>query len=314
MTVTWKISGLAAVLLVLPTMAVDGAFAQMNGAKVFDTPQQAVTALIDAARNKDQNGILAVLGPETEEWLSSGDEVQDAQGRERFVAAYDQKNSVEMPDDETAILHVGDDEFPFPFPVVKLQDGWSFDAEEGREELLDRRIGENELNAIEVVQAVADAQVEYSTIDWDEDGLLEYAPQFASTEGDRDGLYWPLGEDGIESPLGPLVAEASAEGYTGGGSDEDATAPYHGYQYRIIMRQGADAPGGAYEYSVDGDMIGGFAVLAYPARYNASGIMTFIVSHQGTVYETDLGEDTEAAALAIEAFNPDAKWTEVKPD
>jgi len=313
MTFTLKRSGIAAAMLLLPMLA-SGVQANMTGAKVFDTPQMAVEALIKAARDKNRAGVLLVLGPETEEWLASGDDVQDAQDRDRFIAAYDAKNRLDMPDEETAILHVGEDDFPFPFPVVKLEDGWSFDAEEGKEELLDRRIGENELNAIEVIQAIADAQVEYSTIDWDEDGMLEYAARFASTDGNLDGLYWPADEAEYESPLGPLVAEAAAEGYTGDGSDEDATAPYHGYRYRLIMRQGADAPGGAHDYEINGDMIGGYAILAYPARYNVSGIMTFMVSYSGTVYESDLGPDTETAAQAIEAFNPDGKWTEVKPE
>ena len=314
MIVTWKNSGFAAALLMLPLLLVHGTLAQVTGAKVFETPEMAVSALIDAARNKEKDRILAVLGPEMEEWILSGDEVQDEQGRKRFVAAYDQKNRMEMPDEETAILYVGEDDFPFPFPVVKLEDGWSFDAEEGKEELLDRRIGENELDAIQVVQAIADAQVEYSTIDWDEDGMLEYAPRFASTEGNRDGLYWRAEGDAFESPLGPLVAEAAGEGYTADGSDEDATAPYHGYRYRLILRQGADAPGGAHDYEVNGNMIGGYAVLAYPARYNVSGIMTFMLNYSGTVYEADLGEGTETSALAIEAFNPDAKWKEVRPE
>ena len=308
-----KKSGIAAAVLLLPMLPF-GAEANMTGAKIFDTPQMAVEALIDAARNKDRAGVLAVLGPETEEWLPSGDDVQDENDRKRFIAAYDETNRLDMPDEETAILHVGEDDFPFPFPVVKLDNGWRFDAEEGREEMLDRRIGENELNAMQVIQAIADAQVEYSTVDWDEDGMLEYAALFASTEGNRDGLYWPEEGAEYESPLGPLVAEAAEEGYTGEGSTEEATSPYHGYRYRLIMRQGANASGGAHEYIVDEDMIGGFAVLAFPATYNVSGITTFMTSYSGKVYETDLGPDTESMALAIDTFDPDDKWQEVEPE
>ena len=305
--------GIAAAIFLSPIASSVG-FAQMSDAKVFDTPQMAVEALIEASRNQDRSGILAVLGPETEEWLASGDDVQDAQDRDLFIAAYDSKNRLDMPDEDTAILHVGEDDFPFPFPVEKQENGWSFDAEEGREEILDRRIGENELNAIQVIQAISDAQVEYSTVDWDEDGMLEYAAQFASTEGNRDGLYWPAEEDEFQSPLGALVAEAAAEGYTSAESDNDATAPYHGYRYRLILRQGAKATGGAHDYLVGDNMIGGYAVLAFPAAYDVSGIMTFMTSYSGKVYEADLGPDTENAALAIEMFNPDTDWAEVKPE
>ncbi len=313
MMTTLKKPGTAAAILLLSLLPV-GAAANMTGAKVFDTPQMAVEALIDAARNEDRAGVLEVLGPETEEWLASGDDVQDENDRKRFIAAYDETNRLDMPDEETAILHVGEDDFPFPFPVVKLGNGWRFDAEEGREEMLDRRIGENELNAMEVIQAIADAQVEYSTVDWDEDGMLEYAALFASTEGNRDGLYWPEEGAEYESPLGPLVADAAAEGYTGEGSTEEATSPYHGYRYRLILSQGANAPGGAHDYIVDEDMIGGYAVLAFPATYNVSGIMTFMTSYSGKIYETDLGPDTESMALAIDTFNPDEKWKEVEPE
>jgi hypothetical protein len=283
----------------------------MSGAKVFDTPEMAVIALIEAARNKDRAGVLAVLGPETEEWLATGDDVADAQERDRFLAAYDTTNSLEMPDDETAILHVGEDDFPFPFPVIRVENGWAFDAEEGREEILDRRIGENELNAIQVIQAIADAQFEYASVDWDEDGMLEYAARFASSEGNRDGLYWPAEGADYVSPLGPLVAEAAAEGYTSEGSIDDATAPYHGYRYRLLLRQGPNATGGAHDYMVGDNMIGGFAVLAFPSAYNVSGITSFIISYAGQVYEADLGTDTELLALAVETFDPGAIWKEV---
>jgi len=310
MNASLKKYGIAAAMLMLP-MVPSGAFAQMSAAKVFDTPQMAVDALIEAARNKDRKRVLSILGPETEEWLASGDDVQDAQDRDLFIAAYDKTNRLDMPSEDTAILYVGEDDFPFPFPVVKVEKGWAFDAEEGREEILDRRIGENELDAIEVLQAISDAEIEYSSVDWDEDGMLEYAARFASTEGNRDGLYWPAEGAEYESPLGPLVADAAAEGYTGGNSTDEATGVYHGYRYKLILRQGANAPGGAQDYIVNDNMIGGYAILAFPANYNVSGIMTFMTSHSGTVYETDLGSDTSAKALAIEEFDPGAGWAEV---
>jgi len=312
-----KCLGLAiAALIGLPAPGLTGhALAGSADASVFDTPQDATAALIDAARRKNIEGILEILGPETEEWIISGDDVQDEQGLERFVTAYDQKHDIEMESDDLAVLAVGEDGFPFPFPIVRQGTGWVFDAEEGKEEILDRRIGENELNAIQVLLAIADAQDEYSSLDRDGDGLLEYASRFGSTEGQRDGLYWPSGDGEPLSPLGPLVAEAAREGYTPkGGSAEDETAsPYHGYRFRLLSRQGAAAPDGAYDYVVGDNNIGGFAVLAYPENYGVSGIMTLMVSHDGVVYEVDLGPETQAKARAIEAFDPGSGWTQVTP-
>jgi hypothetical protein len=310
MNIPLKRAGIVAAILLVPMLSI-GVQAQMSGAKIFGTPQMAVEALVKAARNKNRDSLLSIFGPETEEWLVSGDDVQDAQYRDQFIAAFDKQNRLDMPDDETAILHVGEDDFAFPFPIVKLEKGWSFDAEEGKEEILDRRIGENELNAMQVIQAIADAQIEYAAIDWDEDGMLEYAARFGSTGGNRDGLYWPAEDAEYESPLGPLVAEAADEGYTGEGSTEAATASYHGYRYKLILKQGAAATGGAHDYMVDDNMIGGYAVLGFPASYNVSGIMTFMMNYSGKIYERDLGEDTEEQALAIEMFDPDSNWTEV---
>jgi hypothetical protein len=305
-----------AALLALPTLGpVDHVFAGSMNAGVFDTPQDAAASLADAARRNDLDDVLEILGPETEEWLVSGDDVQDQQGRERFISAYDQKHEIEMESDDLAILIVGEDGFPFPFPIVRSGTGWAFDAEEGKEEILDRRIGENELNAIQVLLAVADAQDEYSSSDRDGDGLLEYASRFASTEGQRDGLYWPTEDGEPLSPLGPLVAEAAQEGYTasGGTPDDETAAPYHGYRFRLLSRQGAAAPDGAYDYRVGDNQVGGFAVLAYPESYGASGIMTLMTNHDGTVYEADLGSDTQIKARAIEEFDPGDGWAEVTP-
>ncbi len=313
MSSTLKRAGIAAAALALPFM-ISVSNAQTKGARSFETPEMAVEALVTAGKAKDRKEILSILGPETEEWLITGDDVQNAKDRDNFLAAYDAKHSLDMADDNTAILYVGEDDFPFPFPVVKLENGWSFDAEEGREELLDRRIGENELNAMEVIQAIADAQTEYASVDWDEDGMLEYASRFASTEGNRDGLYWPQDAAEYESPLGELVAKASAEGYTGEETTEDTSPTYHGYRYKLIYKQGESAPGGAREYIVDDNEIGGFAILAFPANYNTSGIMTFMTSAAGKIYEKDLGPDTEEAALAIDSFDPDSSWREPEPE
>lgn len=308
-----KMKSLAATMVLLPMLGV-GAGAQNSGAKLFDTPQLAVDAFVSAVRNQDRASMFAILGPETEEWLITGDDVADKQNRDTFIAAFDQNSRLDTPDDETVVLHVGEDDFPFPFPVVKLENGWSFDAEEGREEILDRRIGENEVNAMQVIQAIADAQVEYSTVDWDEDGMLEYATRFASTKGNRDGLYWPEEGAEYESPLGSLVAKAAAEGYTDEATGDTATVPYHGYRYMLIMQQGENAKGGAHDYVVGDNMIGGYAVLAFPVSYNASGIMTFMMSYSGEIYERDLGADTEDTALSIDTFDPGSDWSEVTPE
>lgn len=290
--------------------------AAQDGLRPFDTPDKAVAALMDAAKKKDADALLTVLGPAAKEWIISGDKVQDEQARSDFVAAYDEKHAILIENDAYATLMVGDDDFPFPIPIVKTATGWAFDPEQGREEILARRIGANELNTIQALLAIADAQRDYASVDRDGDGLLEYAGKFRSSEGKQDGLYWPVAEDEPLSPLGLLVVEATAEGYapkaTSAGGD--ATNAYHGYRFKLLTSQGPDAPGGAHDYVVDGKMVGGFAVLAWPARYGASGIMTFAVNHDGAVYETDLGPETGPEAGALEAFNPGAGWNTVNPE
>ena len=278
--------------------------------KTFASPDQAVTALIDAVRDRNLDALLAVLGSATKEWLISGDKVQDKAARDRFLAAYDAKHGLAKDGDAKAVLLIGADDYPFAIPLVKGEKGWAFDPEQGREEILDRRIGENELNTIQTLLAISDAQREYADEDRNGNGMREYATKFRSSDGERDGLYWPTEEGEPLSPLGPLVIEATAEGYTPStsGGDGDATNAYHGYRFKLLKKQGADAPGGAHDYMVGDQMIGGFAVLAYPAKYGASGIMTFVVSHDGVVYEIDLGPETEAEAKAIDSFNPDSDW------
>lgn len=307
------------VALAMLAFAVHGpalAWAQQGGAKSFRTPEKAVEALIEAARNENVPALLTVLGPATEDWITSGDAVQDEQARARFVAAYEEKRGIEKESEDKAVLVVGEDSYPFPFPLVKTASGWAFDPEQGKEEILDRRIGENELNTVQVLLATVDAQREYASEDRDGDGLLEYAARFRSSDGKKDGLYWPAADNESPSPLGPLVVNATAEGYTPqtGGAEGDETNAYHGYRFKLLTRQGADAPGGAHDYAVGDAMIGGFGVLAYPAKYGASGVMTFAVSHDGAVYETDLGPDTASEAKAINEFNPDGDWKKVDPE
>jgi hypothetical protein len=225
--------------------------------------------------------------------------------RERFVAAYDTLFKFERQGDAKAILIVGAQESPFPFPLVRSAKGWTFDAKAGAEEIINRRIGENELFAIKSCLAYSDAQQEYAEADRDGDGLIEYAQKFRSSEGKRDGLFWPTTEGEPLSPFGPLAAQVRAEGYT---AKDGRPVPLHGYYYRILTSQGQDAPGGAYDYMVNGNMIGGYALVAYPARWGASGVMTFICSHDGVAYQKDLGEKTAEIASKMARFNPDASW------
>lgn len=250
--------------------------------------------------------IEKILGPAARKLIFSGDRVADRDGREQFVFAYDQKHAIDPQSDVRAILVVSDDAWPFPIPLVKQAGAWRFDTKEGAEEILNRRIGRNELNAIQVCGAIVDAEHDYARKDRTGTGYQEYAQKFMSSPGKKDGLYWPATAE-EESPIGPLVAAARAEGYGPKGAHQKPS-PYHGYFYRIITQQGKDAPGGAYDYVVNGHMIGGFALVAFPAKHGNSGVMTFIVNQDGVVYEKNLGPNTIAIARAIKTFNPDASW------
>ncbi|MGI9430042.1 MAG: DUF2950 domain-containing protein [Bythopirellula sp.] len=291
--------------VMLSTWNTQAVFAQQ--AKFFATPEQAVQALHAAGQLADQSAIFDVLGGDAKEWVLSGDAVQDEQARERFVAAYDQKNTIEKQDEDTAVLVIGEDKFPFPIPIVRWEQGWSFDAELGKEEILNRRIGRNELHTIQVLRAIVDAQDDYASVDRNDDGIVEYASRFRSSPGQKNGLYWPV-EDGEEpSPIGALVADAVREGYEASGSDY-VTVPFHGYHFRILSSQGTSASGGAFDYFQKGKMIGGFAVIAYPTKYGVSGFKTFLVNHDGVVYERDLGDNTLSAVGSIKMFDPDDRW------
>ncbi len=246
--------------------------------------------------------MLDVLGPGSGKIVQSGDAVADKASRERFLRAYNEANRLDKSGDAKAVLSVGKDSWPFPIPIVKDAAGWRFDARQGQEEILNRRIGRNELSAVQAMLAYVDAQREYYLRNPQGDKLLHYAQKFASAPGKRDGLYFPTQAGEKPSPLGPLFASAKAEGYTKG--DSSLPVPYHGYRYRILRGQGADAPGGAYEYIAQGRMIGGFALVAWPASYGNSGVMTFIVNHGGVVYEKDLGPDTAAAVQKITTIQP----------
>ena len=275
--------------------------------RAFATPDEAARALVEAARAKNPGDLLAVVGPGAGAWLFSGDRDADANDWARFVAAYDEKRALEAKGDRLAVLQVGPDDWPFPAPLVKRGATWSFDASAGREEILNRRVGRNELDAVQTILAIVDAQREYAATDADGNGFADYARRFRSTPGRKDGLYWPTQAGEAESPLGPLVAVAAREGY---GKQADAAKPsaYHGYYYKILESQGAHAHGGAYDYRVGDKLLGGFAVVAWPATYGVSGVTTFLVNHEGVVYEKDIGAGTPTLAPSITHFDPDSTW------
>ena len=275
--------------------------------RTFASPGEAVQALVEAAKAGDMEALAAILGPEGRDLISSGDAVADKQDRVRFVRSYEELNTLERPTETKAVLVIGQDQWPLPIPVVKEGQTWRFDTAAGKEEILSRRIGRNELDTIQVCLAYVDAQREYARVPREGDGLLAYAMKFRSDEGKKDGLYWPTKEGEALSPLGVLVANAKAEGYSRKTSG-DKPSPYHCYLYRILTAQGPDAKGGAYDYVVNGKMIGGFALVAYPAQYGVSGVTTFIVNHEGVVYQKNLGRDTETIARTRETYNPDSTW------
>ena len=291
----------------LLTAALLGFIAPAFAQEQFGSPEAAVEALVAAARSGDGDTILKVLGRDGKPIVSSGDPVADSNIRQDFVSAYDAKHAIEMEGDGTQTLIIGEDDWPFPIPLINTAGRWQFDTNEGLDEILRRRIGRNELSTIQVSLAYVQAQNEYASLDPAGQGRGVYAQRIVSRPGKKDGLYWPTAEGEEPSPLGDLAAQAAAEGYKTGSTP----IPYHGYYYRILTGQGAGAPGGGYDYLAKGKMIGGFALIAYPAEYGNSGIMTFIVNQDGTVFQKDLGARTEKIARKIETFNPDADWKKV---
>jgi len=275
-------------------------------ARTFASAEDAAKALADAVRAADKKALFAVVGPGSDQWLLSGDAVADRNDWTRFLAAYDEKHGLEAQG-EKMILTVGGDSWPFPAPIVKRGSEWAFDSNAGREEVLNRRVGRNELDTVQTLLAVVDAQREYATGDPDGNGLADYARRFVSTKGRKDGLYWPAKAGEPESPLGPLVASAAGEGY-GKEAKSGERTPYHGYYYKLVTSQGKSAQGGAYDYIVGGKLLGGFAVVAWPARYGVSGVTTFIVNHDGVVYEKDLGPQTPSIAAHMTRYDPDPTW------
>ncbi|HUK82876.1 MAG TPA: DUF2950 domain-containing protein [Verrucomicrobiae bacterium] len=271
----------------------------------FASPEEAAQALATAAGAKNREALRALFGLDADEFVAA-DQVQMENDLEKFEEAFQAKHHLTSQSDTNVILEVGQDDWPFPIPLVKKDGRWYFDTDAGKEELLNRRIGRDELATLQTVRAYVEAQREYAGRDRMGDEVLQYAQKFASTPGKKDGLYWPPDLDGEISPLGPLVAEAQEEGYSK--KDKVGPVPYHGYYFKILTRQGSHAPGGKYSYIINGRMIAGFALVAWPAQYGESGIMTFIVNQQGRVYQKDLGPKTDELAPAMTEYDPDSTW------
>jgi hypothetical protein len=296
--------------MLLLAFALSAGFAKAGDQKTFATPAEAVQALVKSAEDWNQDEMLAVLGEDGKELVFSGDAVQDNAAAKAFVKAYKAKHAIVTRDQNTRVLEVGMNAWPMPIPLVKDGDKWRFDTAAGKEELLVRRIGHNELGAIAACRGFIDAEKDYAAVG--RDGLPAgiYAQKLRSDPDKHDGLYWETGENEPASPAGPLLAEAEAQGY--GNAPAGAKAqPYHGYLYRILKAQGTAAKGGAKSYLSDGNLTGGVALIAYPVEYRVSGVMTFIINQNGIVYQKDLGEKTSDLAGAITEYNPDSTWKRV---
>jgi hypothetical protein len=300
----------AAVVLVIAGLGFSFADASAVKQKGFATPEEAVRAFAAAMKSNDESELLSIFGAAEKELISSGDPVRDNQRREMFIGDFERKSSLSR-EGAKMVLVIGEKDWPFPVPLVKKGSQWFFDTQAGREEILNRRIGENELSTVQTLLAIVDAQREYAMKDRDGDGVREYAEKFGSDPGQKNGLYWETQPGDEPSPLGELVADARAEGYRRSGSKQ-GPIPFHGYYFRILTKEGKHASGGAFDYVVKNNMIGGFAVVAYPAAYGNSGVMTFMVNHEGVVYEKNLGKNTTTTARAMKWFDPDKTWKKVE--
>lgn len=301
----WNILSKSAAALLVTGCFTGSSLAQQVGPKAFSSPEDASSALVAAMQSNNEKAILEILGPEGKQIVYSGDEIEDANGRANFVKRYQEMHRLVKEPDGTVVLYIGAHNWPAPIPLVKKGNAWYFDTEAGKKEILYRRIGRNEVSSIHICEALVAAQKEYFAAQHP-----EYAQKIFSDEGQHNGLYWKAAEGEPQSPIGPLVAAAVAEGYAKG---QDApSTPYRGYYFHILAGQGKNAPGGAKSYIVNGKMTGGFAFMAYPAEYRSSGVMTFIVGQDGVVYEKDLGPKTEALAKAMKQYNPNSSWHKVE--
>ncbi|HKF50639.1 MAG TPA: DUF2950 domain-containing protein [Terracidiphilus sp.] len=293
-------------LVLLVAMVPAASRAQSAGEKTFSSPGDAVLALYNAAKAGDSDGLNAIFGSNAAQILHTGDDVADKNALTKFASQYDQMHRVVAAPDQTVTVYVGPENWPMPIPVVKNSSGaWYFDTQNGLKEILYRRIGNNEDDAIDVLQALIDAQKEYAATTHDGEKTKHYAMKLVSDEGKQDGLYWKTADSDPPSPIGPLLAGASDEGYR---RNQGQPTPFHGYIYRLITRQGAAAKGGARDYMANGQLSRGVAFVAYPAGYRNSGVMTFIVNQDGVVYQKDLGPDTAKLAEAMTDYNPDGSW------
>jgi hypothetical protein len=292
---------LAAVAILLTGCVPTRSMAQQQGQKTFSSAEDAIKALATAAQSNDEKAMLDILGPDGKQIVSSGDETEDAQNRANFAQRYQEMHRLVKEPDGTTTLYTGAENWPMPIPLVNKGNLWYFDTEAGKKEILYRRVGRNEMSTIRVCQELVAAEKEYYSTEHS-----EYAQQIFSDEGQHNGLYWKAAEGEPQSPIGPLVASAVAEGYVKG--QNGPSTPYRGYYYHILTRQGKDAPGGAKSYIVNGKMTQGFAFVAYPAEYRSSGVMTFIVGEDGMVYRKDLGKQTNVLAKAMKEYDPGFSW------
>jgi hypothetical protein len=293
-----KLAAFAILLTVwFPTRSV----AQQTGQKTFSSPEDASHALVAAAQGNDEKTMLDILGPDGKQIVSSGDDAEDASSRANFVEKYQEMHRLVKEPDGTTTLYIGAENWPTPIPLVKHGDSWYFDTEAGKKEILYRRIGQNEISSIRVCQELVASQKEYYSAQHN-----EYAEKIFSDEGQHNGLYWKPADGAPESPIGPLVAAAVAEGYSK--SQTGPPTPYRGYYFHVLTRQGKNGPSGAKSYVVNGKMTGGFGFVAYPAEYRSSGVMTFIVNQDGVVYEKDLGKKTDVVAKNMKEYNPNSSW------
>ncbi len=294
-----------------PPAKPDAAAASQPKQKEFDTPKEAADALVQVAANSDVAAAKEILGPDGEDLISSEDPVMDKNRAQEFAAKAKEKSSIEIDkkDRNRAILLVGNDDFPLPIPIVKRKGKWSFDTKVGREEILNRRVGANELNTIEICRGFVEAQHEYAMERHDGSKVNQYAQQILSTSGKHDGLAWQNPDGTWGGPVGEEVAKALQEGYKA-----ERGTPYHGYYFKVLKGQGPAAPGGEMDFMVGGAMIGGFALAAAPAEYRVTGVMTFIVGPDGVVYEKDLGPDTLKTFQSMDRYNPDKTWNVTEDD
>jgi hypothetical protein len=297
--------GLATPAAVIVTLLGLASCSQHGDHLSFGSADQAIAALVAAARKDDVDALRKLFGAGGESIVASGDAVADKQARKHFVELYDAAHEVVDDGEDRKVLQVGPEGWPLPVPIVRKDGKWLLDGKAGADEVVYRRIGNNELGAIAVCRGYVDAQTEYASEDRDGEGAGVFAQKLMSDPGTHNGLYWETAEGEPPSPVGPFVAAAAAEGYRAG------AAAYHGYRYRPLFRQGENANGGAMEYFENGVLTNGFALIAWPAEYGISGVMTFIVNQDGVVFQKDLGAETEARAMAMQAFDPDSSWTAV---